>query len=172
MNPLIEKNKNLLVTAAVVLVSLLAAKKANDINTNKCELLRMEIKNEEDKAAALERIVGMNEQLKKIQENSWDTTNFEVVVQRVSELSDAAAVKISSIMPSDKKTLDNYTAIPFSFVGETTYRNLEKFLKGLEKEKKLLRLKDITLMPISGSVDADQDMNLSLSLSGEALYYK
>jgi Tfp pilus assembly protein PilO len=172
VNLLVEKNKNILVMAGVILISLLGAKKANDVHMAKCGQLEIEIKKEEDKASALERIVGINEKIKKLQDRSWDAANFEVVVQRVSELSDAAAIKVHSIMPADKKAEDDYTAIPFSFSGEASYRELAKFLKSLAKEKKLLRLKEITLTPLREDGGNGQDVPLTLSFSGEALYFK
>jgi hypothetical protein len=49
VNLLVEKNKNILVMAGVILISLLGAKKANDVHMAKCGQLEIEIKKEEDK---------------------------------------------------------------------------------------------------------------------------
>ncbi len=172
VNPFFLKNKNNLVIVGVIIVSLFVAKRANDMHTQRCNQLTEQIKTEEEKGTTLERIVVLNEKLKKLRERSWEATDFEAVVQRVSSLAQASNVKIFSLMPGDKKDNDTYISVAFSLTGEATFRNYMKFLKALENEKKLLRLKDMTLAPQGQQNSSNEDVPLSINISGEAIYFK
>ena len=172
MNKVLSKNRDLIIIAGMILVSLVIAKNLYNQQIDKYAKMKQEIKVEEEKGTTLDRIILLNERLKKIKEKSWDTVDSNFIIDKIFNIALESQIKIRSITPQDKRDEKNYAAIPFSLSGEAIYRDLLKFIKRLETYKMMLRVKDLSMNPIESQQSEKQDLLLSFSLLVEAIYFK
>ncbi len=177
---LLKQNKDAVVIIAILLVCLLAAKKIHDAQVGKSRSMQDQIQIEKDKGESLDRILLLHEEVKKLKNRSWKTTDFNVVVDGISALAADAGVKVSNITPQDKRDETHMIVVPFQMNVECDYKNLLLFLKNLETLPVLTHIRDISMSPIRREAAAAQDPGrpkpaysmLIVSLTAEAFYIK
>jgi Tfp pilus assembly protein PilO len=175
MNPFIQKNKNVFVILGVVAVSGFVGKLAYDVNLSKVAKIRENIRIEQEKGAALERIVKTNEAVKKLNERGWSTVDFASVVDKVSDLAQRCDVKILNLSPGQRKEEPYVVRVSFTMSAEGHFRDLVRFLRAVESEPSLLRVSSIALARVAQSATPEASVPegvLSISLAGEAYHFK
>jgi Tfp pilus assembly protein PilO len=177
---LLKQNKDLVVIVVLLLVSLLVAKKIHDAQIGRYNSLKDKIQAEREKGESLDRIVTVNEKVKQLKQRSWKVTDFNTIVEYVSQLASESSVKVSNIMPQEKRDEAHFIVIPFQVNAEAGFKETLVFLKKLETGPFLLHVRDIILAPdrrdfMEGEAQPKKKLagsNLSINLSAEAYYFK
>lgn len=174
LNVLIAKHKDKAVMGVIFVISLIAAKTIYDIQMKKYAKVKEEIRIEQDKSTTLDRIMVLNENVKKLKQKSWDTTDFNTIVERISDLALECNVKIYDIAPGGKEDVKQYVVIPFSINAEATFNNYYKLMKKIESYPMLLRIKSASVMPMDTEIKVGKEEAgvLRLNIFAEAFYLK
>lgn len=174
LNKLLMKNKQQTVIVVMIIISVMISKDIYGRQVTKSSALAEQIRTEREKAAALDRIVVLNEDLKKIKVRSWDTTDSNRVVNRIFNLGLDAKIKITDITPGDKRDEKNYIVLPLSLTCDTTYSGLLRFVKKLELYPMLTRIREVSVHP-SGILEKEimsRNPTLRVNLIVETVYFK
>lgn len=171
INKLLSENRGMAVIIVIALLSVMIVKNIYTKQMAQYDDIKEKISSEQEKSEVIERIVLLNEALEKRKERSWDTVDFNAIVEKIFNLGLENNVKIRDISPGEKREEPNYVAIPFSISAETTYSDLLKFIKQMEQSLMLIHIVNITMNPI-GSQDVDQDLALGVGMGVEAIYLK
>lgn len=169
---LLWKNRDNTTIAVVVLISLFITKLLYGQQMVKYHHLKEQIRIEQEKGIILDRIVVLNTKIKKYKERNWDTTDFNSIVGKISNLALGSGVKIFDITPEGRKDENQYLVIPLAINGEATYKNLLSFLKSLETNKMILRVKSVRLSPRETEVADGNELTIGVNLSIRAIYLK
>lgn len=171
INKLIMQHRSVVVVVVIILLSLLIAKNIYNKQMMHYTAIKEKIAAEKEKSEAIERIVLLNEQLQKKRGRSWDTVDFNSIVEKIFNMGLEYNVKIRDISPGEKREEVNYVVIPFALSGEATYEDLLRFVKNMEKFPMLIRINSVSVNPI-GSQDVEDNLSLGVGLSAEAVYFK
>ncbi len=165
------QNRSVVVIVAIVLFSGIVAKNIYAKQMGQYFSIKEKISAEAEKNEAIERIVLLNEQVQKKRARSWDTVDFNAIVEKIFNMGLEYNVKIRDITPGEKRDEPNYVGIPFSISGETTYSDLLKFIKKLETFPMLIQVNTVSVNPI-GSQEEEENLALGIGLGAEAIYFK
>ncbi|MFH1692065.1 MAG: type 4a pilus biogenesis protein PilO [Candidatus Omnitrophota bacterium] len=171
VNKLLSENRGVVVIIAIALLSVMIAKNIYTKQMAQYENIKAKISAEQEKNEAVERIVLLNEILQKQKERSWDTVDFNAIVEKIFNLGLECNIKIRDVSPGEKRDEPNYVAIPFTISAESSYGDLMEYIKRMEKLPMLMHIKNVTMNPI-GSQDVDQDVSLGVGMGVEAIYLK
>ena len=173
-NKLLLKNKQQTVIIIMIIISVMISKDIYGRQIAKSSALSEQISTEREKAAALDRIVVLNEDLKKIKVRSWDTTDSNSVVNRIFNLGLDSKIKITDITPGEKRDEKNYIALPLSLTCDTTYAGLLRFIKKLELYPMLTRIREVSVhLGVTTEKElANKNPTLRLNLIVETIYFK
>ena len=172
LNNLLWKNRDNTTIAIVVLVSLLITKLLYGQQMVKYHYLEEQIRTEREKQKIVDHIIDLNKTIKKYKERNWDTTDFNSIVGKISNLALGSGVKIFDITPEGRKDENQHLVIPLAINGESTYKNLLRFLKSLETNKMILRVKSVHLSPHETEGAAGNELTIGVNLSVQAIYLK
>lgn len=171
LNKLLSQNRSVVVVIAIALFSFILAKNIYNKQMVQYAAIKEKIASEQEKSEAIERIVLLNEQVQKKKVRSWDTADFNAIVEKIFNMGLEYDVKIRDISPVGKREEANYIAIPFSISGEATYNNLSRFIKKLETFDMLICVNSLSVNPI-GSQETEEGLFLGIGLGAEAIYLK
>lgn len=167
----ILKKKDNIVIAVIVVLSFIAAKFVYQDQLNRYNVIKGQIESEKGKGESLDRIIVLNEKIKKAKERSWDTADINAIIDKIYNIGLESAIKIRNISPGEKREEKNYTLIPFVINCEATYRELVFFAKKLETYPMLIRIKTMDISPMGKKADA-RNMQLRSTVAIEAVYLK
>lgn len=170
-NKLLAGKRELVIIIATILIFCFISKKIYDRQMVEYASIKEQIAGEKEKSQAIERIVLLDKEVGKYKTKSWNTVDFNTIVEKIFNLGLEYHVKIRDIAPSEKRDERNYVAIPFSISGEVTYSDLLKFIKQLETFPMLIRVHSVNVNPI-GSQDAEGELTLGMGVAAEAIYFK
>jgi Tfp pilus assembly protein PilO len=166
------KNREQVVMGAVILLSVLVSKGIYGQQMNQYTKLKNQISEEQQKGAALERIVGLNERIKKLKVNGWDSADFNSIIDKIYNIALESKIKIRDITPQEKKDEKNYIIIPMIVNGEANYRDLYNFIKKLETYSMLTHIQGLAVDPMSKQEPGATTLLLKISLNVETIYFK
>ncbi|MBI5872797.1 MAG: type 4a pilus biogenesis protein PilO [Candidatus Omnitrophica bacterium] len=165
------KKKGNIVMIVIVLVSLWFAKDIHTKQVLRSEDMKRQIEAEKEKGAALDRIVVLNEKIKKAKEKSWDTIDTNSIIDKIYKVGIDSEVKIMNISPGGRTEEKNYTIISFGIDCGATYKQLIQFIKRLETYPMLIRIRSFSIAP-AGDTRGQADPTLSGNIAVEAVYFK
>lgn len=165
------KKKGNVVMIVMILVSLWLAKDIHTKQVVRSEDMKRQIEAEKEKGAALDRIIVLNEKIKKAKEKSWDTTDTNSIIDKIYKVGIDSEVKIMNISPGGRTEEKNYTLISFSVDCGATYKQFIQFVKKLETYPMLVRIKTFGVDP-AGETRGQSDPTLSGTIAVEAVYLK
>lgn len=168
---LFKKRDNIVIIVLVVL-SLVVSRTVYQKQIEKYEKLKEAINNEEEKGKSLERIVILNEKIKKEKGRGWNTTDTNAIIEKIYNIGLESQIKIRDIAPHDKRDEKNYIALPMSLSGEATYKDLFKFLKKLETYPSLIHVRSLAVSPSGRQKSEGRELILQMNLDVEAIYMK
>lgn len=176
LEELTGRYKNFTIIISIVLVSFFFAGNVYRQQVSKSELLKEDIRIETEKSAALDRIVLLNERLKKIKEKGWGALDSSKMMEVISNLAIESGVKISDVSPQEKLNEKNYVLFPFSLHCEATYKDFVKFLRAVESYPALFRVRELNMAamdsPEAGAGSEGKDIRLGITLTLCSVYYK
>ena len=172
INKLLIKNKDQVVIVVIILISLIIAKNLYGRQMTKYAQLQESIRVEQEKGATLERIIDLNEKTKGLREKSWDTADANIIISKINNLGLEAKIKVTAVTPMDKRDEKTYVVIPFALSCETTYKDMVRFIRRLEKNNMLLRVRDISMAPSEAQETQNDRILLRVSFTVEAIYLK
>ena len=172
MNKALLKNRETVIIAVMTLMSLMIARNLYNQQIKKYMQLKEDIKIEQEKGMALDRIILLNEQIKQAKKKSWDTVDFNSIVDKIFNMALESQIKIRNITPHDPRNEKHYVAIPFSLNAEGTYKDILRFIKKLESYKMMVRVRDLNMSPLESQDTDKSDILLAFGLQVEAFYFK
>ncbi|MFA5039795.1 MAG: type 4a pilus biogenesis protein PilO [Candidatus Omnitrophota bacterium] len=169
---LLTKHKSQVVMGAVVVLSLFLAKYLYSQQIQQYDRLKGEITVEQDKSAALERIVLIDSRVKEIRKQGWDSSDFNTISSRIGEMAIDSGVRIQNVEPTDKDNQEYYIMIPFRIRAEGETKNLIQFIKKVETYPMLTKIRHLELLRRSEDNTAGSDRTLNADIQLEAYYFK
>lgn len=173
---LLTKHKDKVVAAIVVIIFLFISKNVYDVQIRQYKKVKEEIMAEGEKASTLDRLVRINEQLKKLKVRGWPTTDFNVIAEEISNYALETKVKILDIVPQEKRDNPTYISIPCSINAEADYRSIYLFIKKLETSLRLFQVRSINLDSLGSAKTSGRTSRaaepLRINMVIEALYLK
>lgn len=111
--------------------------------------LKSSIKLEEEKGAALDNILALNEKIKFYRVRSWASMETSMIVDQLNILASEVPLRIKNISPGKKEDQTNYAVTPFDLQCEGTYKELTKFIQKIENfPKGIVRVTELRLQPV------------------------
>ncbi|MFB3919355.1 hypothetical protein BU251_05215 [Candidatus Velamenicoccus archaeovorus] len=150
---LLTRYKEYVIIAVTVVVSLIAAKYIYNKQMMEYERLKEDINVEQEKSGAIERIVAIDNKIKDLKKEGWDTTEFDAISSRIGELARKRDIKILNVNPIDKIVESNYIRIPFKINAEGRTEDVIKFMRDIETYPKLTRVQRVSLDPLRSGDD-------------------
>lgn len=165
------KKKDVLVAAGVVILALLVAKNIYGKQMRRYEAMKQQIDAEKEKGAALERIIALNEKIKKVKNRSWTSTDMDFIIDKIHNIGLKAQIKIRDISFGEKNETKNSSVVPISFACEAPYKGLVQLMKKIEAHPMIIRVKTLSLGPTADS-SSRRDPILRASFAVEVVYLK
>lgn len=170
---LLAKNKQYVVMFVVVVLSLVLAKNLYQKQIKQYDRLKEEIRVEQEKSSALERIVGVDTKLKDLKKHGWDSSDFNTISSRIGKMASESGVRVQNMDPSDKMNEDNFIIVPFTIRAEGALKDLIRFFKRIETYTLATRIKHLELTrKVTGTVGGQEDKTLNAVIQIQAYYFK
>lgn len=166
------KNKNHIMMIFIIIVASVISSKIYKGQMVKYEKIKSDIKIEQEKRSALDRLVIVNEELKKIKLRSWDVKDTNLVIEKIYDILSGTKIKIKNLMPKDKVDEKNYILLPFSLAFETTYAEFFGFLKKVETFPMAMMIKDLRVASPERNGASKEEPLLGVDLTMQAVYLK
>jgi uncharacterized protein YxeA len=169
---LFERNKNLIINIAIVILAMIIAFQFHKSANDKIDSLVQEEKLEQEKNKVAENIAILEkkaEAYKKV----FVKKDLASVMDTLSGIAKDTAVKIISVKPSVEETQDNYTAFPFLITLDApSYHALGDFISKIENHKDIFLVNDIVINSVALNPDApDANVDLGVSLKIYTISY-
>jgi Tfp pilus assembly protein PilO len=165
------KKKDVLVVAGVVVLALLVARNIYGRQMRHYASMKELISAEKDKGATLERIIVLNEKIKKMKSKSWASTDMNFIIDKIYNIGLEVKVKIKDISFGDRVDNTNFLTVPIGFACEAPYKSLVLFMKKMETYPMAIRIKALSLGPTESSTSR-RDPVLRAAFSIEVVYLK
>jgi Tfp pilus assembly protein PilO len=176
VSELLTKHKDYVIIAAVIVISIMAAKYIYGKQMKEYDRLKGDIDIEQQKSEAIERIVTISNKIKDMKKLGWDTTEFDAISSRIGEIARKRGIKIQNVDPADKIVDPNYIRIPFKIRAEGRTEDVTRFIKDIEALPMLTRVQRISLEPVhssDGMTSASGTGNvLNVDMTVMAYYFK
>lgn len=173
---LLIKYKDYVIIAVTIVISVMAAKYIYGKQMKEYDRLKGDIDIEQQKSEAIERIVNINNKIKDMKKQGWDTTEFDAISSRIGDLARKRGVKIQNVDPADKIVESNYIRIPFKIRAEGRTEDVTRFIRDVETLPMLTRVQRVSLEPAQtsdGNAPAPGNDNvLNVDMTVMAYYFK
>jgi Tfp pilus assembly protein PilO len=173
---LLTKYKDYVIIAVTIVISVMAAKYIYGKQMKEYDRLKGDIDIEQQKSEAIERIVNINNKIKDMKKQGWDTTEFDAISSRIGDLARKRGIKIQNVDPADKIVESNYIRIPFKIKAEGRTEDVTRFIRDVETLPMLTRVQRVALEPVQlsdGTTPASSADNvLNVDMTVMAYYFK
>lgn len=167
----IMKNKDNVVIAVLVVISLVISKDIYGKHSTRYLNITSQITTEKEKGLTLDRILVLNDKIKKNAQRSWNTLDLNIIVGNIYDIGSKSGVKIREVSPRGKKEEKNYTLSSYSVTCEGTYKDVSQFVKNLEDYSMLIRINEFESSPM-GDTRSYSDPTLIATIGAEVIYLK
>ena len=169
---LFERNKNLIINIAIVILALIIAFQFHKSANDKIDSLVQEEKLEQEKNKVSESIASLEKKAdayKKV----FVKKDLASIMDSLSEIAKDTAVKIISVKPFAEETQDNYNTATFLItLNAPSYHALGDFISKLENHKDIFLVNEIAINSVGANPDApDAIVNLGVSLKIYTISY-
>lgn len=173
---LLTKHKDYVIIAVTIVISIMVAKFIYGKQMKEYERLKGDIDIEQQKSEVIERIVNINNKIKDMKKQGWDTTEFDAVSSRIGDLARKRGIKIQNVDPADKIVDPNYIRIPFKIKAEGRTEDVTRFIRDVETLPMLTRIQRVSLEPVQisdGTTPASRTSDvLNVDITVVAYYFK
>ncbi len=167
------KNKDNVVIVVMIAIAIFIANDIYKKQIVKYSDIRTQINSEFERSKTIDRIIALNEDIKKAKQKSWSTLDINVIIDEINKIGIDTKMKIRGISPAGKIDEKNYVLIPLVISCEASYKNLILFCKRLENYPMYFIITSLSAHPledVSGS--GGKELLLSLNIMVSALYLK
>ena len=173
IDEILMKNKQYVVMLVIVVSSLILAKNIYQKQIRQYDRMKEEIRVEQEKSSALERIVALDDRIKALKKHSWDSSDFNTISSRIGKMALECGVRVQNMDPSEKIIEENDIIVPFTIRAEGDVKDLTLFLKKMETYPLATRIRHVELSRKSGGNTAGQeDKTLNANIQVQAYYFK
>jgi Tfp pilus assembly protein PilO len=156
---LIERNKNLIVNIAVVIVALFIAWHLHQSANQKIGLLVQQQGSELEKNKIVEEISAL-EQKSENYKNTFVKRDLSEIMDILTQVAKNSSVKILSVKPFAEEPNENYYNSSFLItLKEVSYHALGDFISKVENHKDIYLVSEINISSVSSQPSAPSDRN-------------
>lgn len=165
MQEIMEKYKNQLLNAIVILLALFVAFKIYSNQAQNVANIKAQKDNETKKLGIFKEIQESQEKLK-IYKDYINQKDLSSVINIVTDIAKQASVDIISVRPAQEDPKEFYTRYPLNvIVAAENYHNLADFIAKLESDPSIFSVEELRVVTSSLSEDGSETLKADLRVS-------
>lgn len=160
---LVNKYKNMLINAGIIIVALVVASNLYNDNSSNVASLRLKISEEEKKNMELDKLGEMEKKIADYR-SLLVAQEASAVMSDISTMAKDAGIEVLSVKPSQREPRADYSQDIFDLtLNSRGYNQLAKFIKGVESYENVYMIESMDISVQSGQDKVGLVVNLRIS---------